>query len=131
MGVNTNVPTASNTKLDYYTTDSSALPIQVSCGGTNYIANTWALYEVESSAASHYGFTYKSLDDSTCGNLAKSTNTRGRYVRVPNGTRYYIDSGTKRPFGSWGSYVSHGGTGANTRQISEFIANFLPDGSPL
>lgn len=129
VGIGTSVTTIPKDILDSYATTPANLLTRIRCGGKNYLASQGAISEVPANMQSHYGFAYTELDASTCANIPKTSTALNRFLRVANGTIYYVENGKKRPFASFTKYLEYGGTAANTVQVSDFAATQLPSGT--
>lgn len=129
LGITPSIRTVSASTLDAYTTAASILSVKVTCNSKNYVGAKGKLYEVDTTAAEHYNFTYQTLDGMTCATLPKASTKLYRFLRSDNGTIYYVENGTKRAFRSWQNYLNQGGSASNTVWVSDITLRSLPDGS--
>jgi hypothetical protein len=106
---------------------------KIQCGGTNFLTTNGGSYVVSSSMMTNYGFNTNQFIDvgGVCNSLYFTSQPLDQFIRVGNGTIYYVSSGHKSAFTSFASYQSHGGSSANTIQVSDFFANTLPNGANL
>ena len=117
-----------DTDLNGYAIRTGLLSNAVRCGDANYLGLGGSLTPVPDTVAAEYALTYTQLDASTCAALPRAANPLGRFVRTPNGTIYVMQAGTKRPIGSYTTYVAAGGTAANTTAMSDWAAGRFPTG---
>jgi hypothetical protein len=129
LGLGTNVRTI----ISYYGVQSS-VENSVQCNSINYVGTEGAEYPVSASMLTAYGFTqnqFVNVGRTLCSNLPISVQPLTQYIRVPEGTIYYVSGGLKQAYTSYQLYLAHGGTAANTIQVSDFFANQVPTGAPI
>lgn len=127
----TTISTLPDSVLDAYTKKASNQGIVVSCNAKNFIASNGYLYEVSAGMQTHYQLSYQATDNKLCDNSRGISNPLDRYIIVPGGTIYYIESGTKRPIVGYAKYLELGGNASNTISLSEYSASMIPTGALL
>jgi hypothetical protein len=107
---------------------------QLESDGTNdFLVDGGNKRAFSGSMLSVYGYTagnFQSMQTNTMGKLSTASDMTA-FVKGSGGTIYHVESGTKRPFASWGGYQSAGGTGSNTITLSDFYLSSLPTGALL
>lgn len=103
------------------------------CNGANYLATNGTAYSVSNPIMTDYGFNQNQFIDggSLCSNISINSQALDQYIRTSDGTIYYVSGGQKQAFAGYSAYQAHGGTAANTVQVSDFFAGTLPTGSPI
>ncbi|HSX47551.1 MAG TPA: hypothetical protein VLF63_02135, partial [Patescibacteria group bacterium] len=131
LGLSLDILTISDNDLQTYTLDS-AIQTKVLCGTTDYVGTNGQNYDVTSSLST-YGFQSNQFIDggSICSNLPISSQNLGNYIRTSNGTIYYVSNGHKQAVTNWNAYVAHGGSGANTVNVSNYFATLIASGSDI
>lgn len=129
LGLAAGLSTVSSTTLDWYTALPTVQTVRVQCGAKNYLASGGVLYEITGSMQVNYGLSYTALNALTCANTVKSSVELDRFLHVPDGTIYYIESGLKRPIVGYAKYLELGGSGSNTTSVSNFAASQIPTGA--
>jgi hypothetical protein len=122
------------TIVSNYTVLGNNLQTKLQCGINNYLGTNGATYYIPSSdIMTAYGFQQSDFQnlDPYCLNVPISQQALDQFIKVPNGTIYYVSGGQKQPIAGWGVYVSHGGNSSNTIAVSDFFANSLPTGSTI
>jgi hypothetical protein len=106
---------------------------KIQCGGTNFLTTNGGSYSVSAGMMTNYGFSLGQFTDvgGVCSSLYFMPQPLDQYIRTSDGTIYFVSSGQKRAFTSLASYQSHGGTPANTIQVSNFFAGSLSTGPNL
>ncbi|MCU1615989.1 MAG: exported protein of unknown function [Frankiales bacterium] len=115
--------------LAAYTVQTSAISTAIDCAGSQYLGLGGRLYPVGPDMIPVFGLSYLGLDPAVCSALPTATRGLARFLRAASGTIYYVDAGTKRPIGAFGTYLTLGGTGANTIQVSDFALSLIPTGA--
>jgi hypothetical protein len=112
-----------------------AIENKIQCSGTNYIATGGAIYSLSGSMMTNFGFSPGEFVDGglLCSNLLVSSQPLGQYIRVPNGTVYYVGGGQKRAFASYTTFQSSSycNNSCTLINVSDFFANSLPSGANL
>lgn len=134
-GVGGRVLIAPQSVLDGYTT-SGNIDHRVKCGSSYYLAAGGLLRQIDTSMRSRYGFsdnTFLEYQPETCAVLPKSQAAYTyTYIRASGeSTIYYVDSGQKRPFSSYSSYIAHGGNNQNTAIIEKTLSSSIVTGTNL
>jgi hypothetical protein len=106
---------------------------KIQCGGTKFLTTNGGSYSVSAGTMTNYGFSAGQFMDvgGVCGSLYFTPQPLDQFIRVNNGTIYYISGGSKQPIAGYGVYQAHGGNSSNTVQVSDFFANTIPTGSTL
>jgi hypothetical protein len=106
---------------------------KLKCGSTYYLAAGGLAFPITSGMMTNYGFSSGQFVDGglICPNLQISSQALDQYIRVGNGTIYFVSSGQKQAFTSYSSYLNHGGSASNTVQVSDFFAGNLASGANL
>ena len=121
----------SDADIDAYSVRAGQVTTAVDCAGTRYLGLGGKLYKLTADALAHYpALPYTAIDATTCAALTKAGDLT-RFLRDANGTIFFVESGVKRPIGSYGVYLAHGGTAANTIQASSFALSLIPNGPVL
>jgi hypothetical protein len=109
-------------------------PIQtkIKCGGVDYVGAGGQLYNV-TSTLSTYGFQAGDFVDvgSLCSSFPVSSQPLGNFIRVSNGTVFYVSGGQKQAFTNYNAYVAHGGTNSNTVSVSDYFTSLIPSGANI
>ena len=121
----TTLPTAS---VNGYTSDSLTVRTALTCGTTTYLGLSGTLYAASADMAARYALAPMPVESAVCDRLKVSATPLDRFLRVPNGTIYLMESGQKRPIGAYSKYVSLGGTSANTINVTTTTAARFPTG---
>jgi hypothetical protein len=105
---------------------------KIKCGTTDYVGTGGLLYNVTSSLST-FGFQASDFVDvgSFCSSLPMATQTLGNFIRVNNGTVFYVSGGQKQAFTNYNAYVAHGGTNSNTVSVSDYFATLIPSGANI
>jgi hypothetical protein len=105
------------------------------CGSTDYIATNGIAYSVSGSMLTNYGFSSNQFVDGglLCANISFGSQPLSQYIRVPNGTIYYVSAGQKRAFTSITTYqsASYCNNTCTLVSVSDFFAGSLPSGANL
>jgi len=123
--------------LEVYVSGNGQLTNFVTCDGNDYLANRGKIYEIDSEAASMYGYgnVIKTTWDSVgCSNLNKSGTSLSNYsfIKIINTkTIYYLQNGQKRPIGSMEKYSELGGSSDKLLIVSAGVSDTISDGSPV
>lgn len=128
LGVSTSVRTIASS---YSITDNIYNKVQ--CNSTNYLATSGKLFAVTAPMLTNYGFNQTQFvaGGNVCANLTISSQALGQFIRVSNGTIYYVAAGQKQQITNYAAYITRGGTTDNTVQVSDFFATSLPNGAPI
>ncbi len=131
LGLSTSIRTVSNSEFSAYSVDAT-LGNKFSCSSTYYIGSNGISHSIHVDLLDDYGLSDTNFlaGGEICRNLPKSSQPFDRYIKV-NNSIYFIENGTKRPFTSYGAYVNHGGTAANTVVVTDFFAATIATGSNL
>ncbi|MGC1177245.1 MAG: hypothetical protein WA843_04195 [Candidatus Saccharimonadales bacterium] len=109
-------------------------PIQtkIKCGTSDYVGTNGQLYNVTASLNT-FGFQAGDFLDvgSLCSNLPAGSQTLGNFIRVSNGTVYYVSAGQKQAFTNYNAYVTHGGNNSNTVSVSDYFASLVNSGANI
>ena len=90
-----------------YNTKSSYSGVKFICNSDTYVAIGGQTTIVDPAAVSHLPGKAVSFNDDFCYNLTVSTNTLGRFIRVPSTKTYYlIESGKKRQIANYKAYLN-------------------------
>lgn len=115
---------------------ATQLTNKVKCGGVDYIGTGKTLYRVNSTIASHYGYNlqdFRDVGQSLCSVLNLSTQTLSQYMRVDNGTIYYVAGGQKRAFSSYATFqsASYCNNSCDLSQVSTGFTGLISSGANL
>jgi hypothetical protein len=120
--------------VDNYNAQSGAATF-VTCGGKDYVGNRGLLYEVTPQIATQYGWTsavYNSWDAYACRNISFAGQALPEFIKTADSvTIYQVKDGVKHPIGSYATYVSLGGSSANTLIVSDYFSRLIELGSVL
>jgi hypothetical protein len=132
LGLNTSVETISSATLAAYTV-GSALQSQIMCNGTYYVGINGTNYPFTSGQLTAYGLNSANFvaGGSMCNNIKFNSSALASFVRVGNGTIYQVTGGQKQAFTNYQAYLTHGGTGSNTTQVSDYFASLIPTGASI
>jgi len=130
LGLSLNIRNISDADLQTYTVPPTQLKDKVLCNSKNYIASGGQLHEISAGLITEYGYNINDFLDvgSQFCSLTSIGQPMDRFIRVSNGTIYYITGGQKRAFTSFLSYIAKGGTVNNTLFISDSVASSIPSG---
>jgi len=129
LGIVLRVPTAPDAVLNSYATSNYVLPTRISCNGKNYIGSINGAHEVTANMQAEFGLSYVALDPMTCANIKLLSTSASRFLLTPDGTIYYIESGKKRPFTSYNTFLGYGGGNSIVMPVTAYTAAQLPTGS--
>lgn len=132
LGLSSVLRTVSDADFQGYNTAPN-LYNKLKCGNNYYIGIAGVARNLPSGLLSAYGYNAGDFPDgsSLCANLRIGSQDLNRFIRVNNGTIYYVQSGQKYPFAGYGVYLSYGGSANNTLLVSDVFAQSLPTGSVL
>lgn len=134
LGLGRSVFTVSGSFLSAYGNTDSVTNL-ISCESSNFVAHQGYLKSIDAANMTKYGFDnseFLVLDTETCSNISKQTTFGFDFIRPANEkTIYKVESGTKRPIGSYAKYLSEGGVPSNTTVVSPLFSNLIPTGLTL
>jgi hypothetical protein len=106
---------------------------KIQCGGTNFLTTNGGSYAVSSGMMTNYGFSSNQFVNigGVCNSLYFTPQPLDQFIRVSNGTIYYVSGGHKQPIAGLGVYQAHGGNSNNTIQVSDFFAGTIPTGATM
>nr|WP_240148571.1 hypothetical protein [Diaminobutyricibacter tongyongensis] len=91
-------------RLDAYPLAPTLMGFGVACGTQNYVSAGGALHGVSKELQPAFPFTYVPLDQFTCA-LLKVASPATAFIRVPDGSIYFLEAGQKRPITSMARFV--------------------------
>jgi hypothetical protein len=105
------------------------------CNGNDYISTNGNTYKASSTILTAYGWTSDQFltADNICANIKISQTPLSQYIRTPDGTVYYVNSGQKQAFTSYNTYqsASYCNNSCNLISVSTLFASSIPSGSNL
>ena len=99
---------APQAQLSAYPTAPAILGYGLTCASKNYVAAGGSLHEVTAANAGLYPMTFTQLDSFTCQNAAIGS-LATHFIRVPNGTIFFLQDGRKKPITSMARLSELGG----------------------
>jgi hypothetical protein len=105
------------------------------CNGNDYISTNGNTYKASSTILTAYGWTSDQFltADNICANIKISQTPLSQYIRTPDGTVYYVNSGQKQAFTSYNTYqsASYCNNSCTLISVSTLFASSIPSGSNL
>jgi len=111
----------------------SLLQTKLRCGTKNFVGILGSVHEISDVQLTTFGFSASDFIDAgnICSNLTIGSALTGNYIRVSNGTIFYVDLGQKHPIIGYSTYLAHGGNSQNTAYVSDYFASLIMTGSAL
>lgn len=140
LGLNSNIGLRTMSDADLQQTYNNAqgasnLTNKVKCSTNNYVGTQGFAYLVSGLMATNYGFTDGDFVDvgTICAKLKFSSQPLSQYMRVSNGTIYYVTGGQKRAFTSYATYQSSAycNNACTLTHVSDFFADSIASGANL
>jgi hypothetical protein len=138
LGLSGSTRTMSDTDFQSTYNSAQSSPLiknRITCGGKTYVATKGSLYEASSQMLTNYGFDPSTFVDGggICSNVSFSSQPLSQYIRISDGTIYYVNGGQKRAFTSYSTYQSpsYCNNSCTLNQVSNFFANSIPSGPNL
>lgn len=124
FGLSSNVRTIASA----YTVLSS-VENKIQCSGTKFVPTNGGSYSVSPGMMANYGFNSNQFIDvgGVCNSLYFTPQPLDQFLKVSNGTIYYVSSGQKQAFTNFAAYQTHGGNTNNTLPASDFFAGSIPN----
>ncbi len=134
LGINSRTRTISDGDMKTYSVDAGLLRNKVRCNNKNYVGTNGKVHLVSEETMTAYGYVphdFLEVGSAFCSNLTVNQKGLTRYVRTDDGSIFYVDTGTKRAFTSFTTYLNHGGTANNTVAVSDHFATGLISGANI
>lgn len=131
-GLSTGVRVIGDADLPTYV-PGSILQNKIKCNGNLYIATHGQSYPMPLARLTDYGLNQSDFYEGgqLCNYIPIMAQSFDKFIKVDNGTIYYVDNGQKKPFAGLGAYVSYGGNSSNTVWVSDYYASTIPTGATI
>lgn len=116
-------------RINAYPTADELLTWGIKCGELNYVSARGKVHKVSPENLNLYPFHYVTADRFTCQRL-KIGSDASSFIRIPDGTVFKLENGTKRPITSIQRLVEIT-SGQTWLEVHPWFAEAIPTGAPL